>query len=250
LSRDCAAGLLAGVLLRDALKTDRKRIRFSVTSPGLCLLVRYLLWGFGFPASYREQPKTKKKAKVYITEVGVYNAFSLISSLLSLDFQKIEFLSLEKISSNRFCDNKYLYFYIKQKTYQSYRGKVFDFTVSPKQRYLTSGAMLHNSPQVNLEDIKMKIVKERGGDLFEYDIWPEQVRVAAGRPYLEQAVKQLQSSPTDIQRTIRDILVNNRISDININVVPISNGGKHEVDLQLEENRSSEIKEYWRRYRG
>lgn len=42
-------------------------------------------------------------------------------------------------------------------------------------------------PSVDLEDVKLKLVKNAGLDMHDFNLWPSRERTSAGKPYLEEA---------------------------------------------------------------
>lgn len=106
-------------------------------------------------------------------------------------------------------------------------------------------------PEVMLDDVKLKIVENIGGSNFDYDIWPDQMRQATKRPYLEGAiapiVEQEQLNPTELNSRIRELLSANHITPDQISVVPLPGATEHRINLQFSEDREDEIRETIRR---
>lgn len=101
------------------------------------------------------------------------------------------------------------------------------------------------SGAVDLEDVKLKIVENMAGNMYDYDLWPDRQRDVARRPFLEEAVNQLQGDvPSDyesMRERILDVLSAHNINAANVTLLSAS-AGRSNVDLDLEEDRTSEIK--------
>ena len=106
-------------------------------------------------------------------------------------------------------------------------------------------------PQVQLDDIKLKVVQELGESHFDYDLWPDRARSAAGKPYLDEAAQELMTPPSGGANETRDaierLLVSSGIRDYDITVIPSSLGSKNQVDLDVTESRDGEIRELLRK---
>jgi len=100
------------------------------------------------------------------------------------------------------------------------------------------------NPAISLEDIKLKVVQETGGDPFMYDIWPDQIRTAARRPYLEEATEQLEGNmtPDEVKKRIEDIFNSNNISIKSISLKPLYGSNSNEASLLIKEDRSTDIR--------
>jgi hypothetical protein len=105
------------------------------------------------------------------------------------------------------------------------------------------------NPAVSLEDIKLKVVQNLGHPPTEYDIWPDQQRMAARRPYLDEAVEALEE-PIDrdlIRSRIQQVLNANNIKADMISVTPLAGTNSRQIDLRVVEDRENDIREIIRR---
>jgi hypothetical protein len=108
------------------------------------------------------------------------------------------------------------------------------------------------SPMVDLEDIKLKIVQQEGKNTYDYDIWPDDIREATRRPFLEEAAQELREAPTqqdpnEIRMSINKILAANNIRGANIILTPINGLSENVVDIKLEDDRAVSSRELIRR---
>jgi len=103
-------------------------------------------------------------------------------------------------------------------------------------------------PAVDLNDVKLKVIQNEGRNTYDYDIWPDQVRNAARRPYLEGAAEELEGteSAAETQKKINEVLAANNIR-AQVSVADISGATEHTVDVNLQEDRTKEIIEMSRR---
>ena len=90
-------------------------------------------------------------------------------------------------------------------------------------------------PRVDLEDIKMKLVREEGLDFHDFNLWEDRLYAMTRKPYLDEATEDLGADdhwerPEDVQRRLRMLL--GEYSVTGISVVPVMNGGKIEMDIE------------------
>ena len=109
-------------------------------------------------------------------------------------------------------------------------------------------------PAVELNDIKLKLVENLGENAYEYDVWPDQMRAAAGRPYLQAALEEIDPLSTDDQpdieetkKRISELLIAHRITGAQVLVSELTGGTEDTIDARIEEDRSLEIREVIRR---
>jgi len=88
-------------------------------------------------------------------------------------------------------------------------------------------------PRVDLEDVKMKFVRDEGYDFHDYDLWEDRLYAMTRKPYLDEAASSLSmdeaESPSVIQARIRTIL--QEYDPDLVTVIPTLNGGKAEVTI-------------------
>jgi hypothetical protein len=105
-------------------------------------------------------------------------------------------------------------------------------------------------PQVDLEDIKLKVVENEGKSMYDFDLWPDRQRAVAGRPLVEEAARELgEAAPLSIEEIrgrVNQVLAANNIKHATVLVSPMP-GQEHQIDLRLKEDRGDEAKEMIRR---
>lgn len=104
-------------------------------------------------------------------------------------------------------------------------------------------------PNVELDDIKLKIVQNEGKNMYDYDLWPDRLRALARRPAVAEAAEVLEErmSPEDIKSRITDVLSANGITAAHVSLIASSGSSETVIDLQLEEDRTSANKDLIRR---
>lgn len=108
-------------------------------------------------------------------------------------------------------------------------------------------------PGVDLEEIKLKVVKNEGMDIHDFNLWPSDERSAARKPYLDEVTDQLVSevienenrSPQQVQQEVRKILAELGIgSSAQIFVYEIpDNNEEVRINIEASELRDKEIKQ-------
>lgn len=107
-------------------------------------------------------------------------------------------------------------------------------------------------PAVDLEDIKLKIVDNEGRNAYDYDLWPDRRRAVARRPFIAEAAEQLQQAASqrmtasDLRDRIDRVLAAHNINNAHVSVSSFL-GDAHNIDLNLQEDRSEEMRRLARR---
>jgi hypothetical protein len=96
------------------------------------------------------------------------------------------------------------------------------------------------NPQIDLEDIKLKIVQNEGKSMYDYDLWPDRLRAIARRPVITEtaeALKEPTPSPDELRSRINTVLTGHKIRPSSVIVEPSARSG---VDMRIEmkEDRS------------
>jgi len=96
------------------------------------------------------------------------------------------------------------------------------------------------NPQIDLEDIKLKIVQNEGKSMYDYDLWPDRLRAIARRPVVTEtaeALKEPTPSPDELRSRINTVLTGHKIRPSSVIVEPSARSG---VDMRIEmkEDRS------------
>ena len=104
-------------------------------------------------------------------------------------------------------------------------------------------------PRVDLEDVKMKFVRQEGYDFHDYDLWEDRLYAMTRKPYLNEATNQLSmessESPENVQARLRQLLQS--YDPDMVTVIPTLNGGR--VDLTINDNQKDRYHSAIRRAR-
>ena len=104
-------------------------------------------------------------------------------------------------------------------------------------------------PEFNLEEIKLKVVQEKGLDLGDFGFWHDDVMASRfvpsineqNSPYVENNFKGYK----DLERNIRAIMQGQGLQNIQVSVMPSSSSSTN-VHLRYQQDRSKEIEEHLR----
>lgn len=179
-----------------------------------------------------------------LTSSGIYNSFARIVR----KNRKIQYKSNLLVQTNwqarEVVDVQRIHF----------KGKVFNLTVDEVNEFYTPLGKVHNCgwhSAVMLDDVKLKVIESLGENPIDYDIWPDQQRTAAKRPYLEAAAQEVpmseRSNHIETQAKIKEILSYNNISADQVAVIPIIGASGNRIDINLSESRDNEVREMIRR---
>lgn len=104
-------------------------------------------------------------------------------------------------------------------------------------------------PAVDLEDIKLKIVKDAGENMYEYDLWPDRLRALARRPMVEEAAEEVEGPGMDreaLRKRIDEILSAHNIQATQVSLIS-AGSGQSSVNIEIQEDRSKSDKNRIRR---
>lgn len=144
---------------------------------------------------------------------------------------------------------EYLTTRLKGESYPDWYRRVYLLAEKLEGKALPGPDWVGWHPAVDLNDIKLKIVENEGENAYDYDLWPDQIRRAARRPWIEEAVEELEESmsPEEVKRRIVQVLTVNNISNAYVSVAEIYEGQEDIIDMRLREDREKEIREFVRR---
>jgi hypothetical protein len=97
------------------------------------------------------------------------------------------------------------------------------------------------SPQVDLEDIKLKVVDNAGKNMFEYDLWPDRLKSIARKPIVSEAAEQLQQivdtgNRERVRTQIEAVLGAHGIPRAQITLSPNASG-QTSINMDIKEDR-------------
>jgi uncharacterized protein (UPF0335 family) len=103
-------------------------------------------------------------------------------------------------------------------------------------------------PDFNLEDIKVKVVRNLGLDMNDFNFWDDDVEASKYAPDLSERGNNIHQPNSfrgfrDMQQTIQAILEGQGLYDVRVTVTP-NNGQSTRIHLNYEEDRSAEIENY------
>jgi len=167
--------LLDGLNTGDASKDHRNRL--ALANRELCTMAKRLYEAQGIPASLHGPKKIENRKDQYVVE------------------------PLRK-SLSAFVGSNFIAYRIKDIEETEYQGTVFDFEVEQNHMYCSPIGIYHNSPSVDLEDVKLQYVEMAGLDHHDFDLWGQRKRALARKPYInptligemEEAKEQYQDS--------------------------------------------------------
>jgi hypothetical protein len=101
------------------------------------------------------------------------------------------------------------------------------------------------SPDVNLDSVKLKVVKNEALELSEFNMWPEDEQKAAGAPEISD-IHNANIDPFKLQRSIEKILAGRGLQNVQVSFYPVTGSGIS-IDMDIEHDRTQEIEEYMTR---
>lgn len=188
-----------------------------------------------------ELEATKAIKKGIITDPELLNQTQ--SQLNSLSEEKLT----EGMPKNKELWEQYLKQRDDQENYANWYRRTQLLPNNPivKERGLPGPDWVGFHPGIDLNDIKLKVVENLGENIYEYDLWDDRKRDVARRPIIEEAREELMenssSNPDNTRLRIEEILRQNGIKPRHISLLP-SNIGENEITLDLQEDRTEDIK--------
>ncbi|MBC7344503.1 MAG: hypothetical protein H5U03_03595, partial [Clostridia bacterium] len=100
-------------------------------------------------------------------------------------------------------------------------------------------------PEVNLEDVKVRVVTSMGKDIHDFDIWPDDVERASrpGVPTISQPFVP-NVGGAELRRRLEEILLGLGLEDVSVSVSPAD---RMRVEIELTRDRTEEIRERLRK---
>lgn len=101
-------------------------------------------------------------------------------------------------------------------------------------------------PYTDLDDLKLKVVENLALDMFDFDIWPAQIRAAAHRPWINnEAVEEILSGDEntdqeEVRRRVTQVMKEHGFKNIQV-MVSDSTMKDTELDLKITEDRTLDL---------
>lgn len=94
-------------------------------------------------------------------------------------------------------------------------------------------------PRVDLEDVKLKVVKQLGQDFHDYNLWESRERTLPRKPYLESIMGDLSTaqrrSPEEVRRQVLELCRGLDLKDLQVQVQPAIGNGETTVAISYDE---------------
>lgn len=161
--------LLQGLLDGDGSKDGRNTL--SLANEGLIRMAKQLFEKQGIPVFIRKLTRNNRKDQWLIRPISRVNCLVL--------------------------DN-FIAYRIKDINIEQYKGKVYDFEVEDLHMYSTQIGIYHNSPSVDLEDVKMQSVNMEGLDYHDFGLWDSREEALSQKPYINEELIQEMGEFSDI----------------------------------------------------
>jgi hypothetical protein len=102
--------------------------------------------------------------------------------------------------------------------------------------------------RVDLEDVKLKVVKNEGLDYHDFNLWDTRERAILRKPYVEEAVETMdeERNPEEVRRQIRSLVAGYGLKDVQIDVSP-STQPKTQTNLQISHDKDHQLSRWLER---
>jgi len=101
-------------------------------------------------------------------------------------------------------------------------------------------------PDVNIDDVKLKVVQTLGKDFHDFDLWDNDVMNVSRKPYVDVAANKLMKS-AGVREDVIKSLTSSKINDLNVEVVDTI-GDKTRISLDLRADRRQDIDAQLRKF--
>jgi hypothetical protein len=112
-----------------------------------------------------------------------------------------------------------------------------------KNHYLPDAAWEGWSDTKDLNDIKIKVIKNEGLDLSEFGFWKQDLQKAEANNAPSIPVDKVNHRGSDLEKNLRQILKGVGLKDIDIKIVPATNPGL-QMDIDIDKDRRQEVTDY------
>jgi hypothetical protein len=239
---------LIGLFGGDSLKDD-SRARLEISSYRLALLAKELILALGIPCSFRKTSRGSYKVSFAYNQIvdspDIFNGINLCSNIRQKD------MSCKASMNGCFCFGDFAFFKVSNIKTEHYDGPVYNLGIEDIQEYRAVIGTYHNCgfhPSVDLEDIKLKLVQEIGGDPIELNLWPSRGRELSYKPFIdEEAIAPLlepeKLSRADLQGRLNDLLSMDKMEN-DASFITTSFGREETaVNIDIEEDKTDEVVE-------
>jgi hypothetical protein len=118
--------------------------------------------------------------------------------------------------------------------------------ILPEIGYIPPADWTAFHPSVDLEDIKLKLVQEIGGDPIELNLWPSRGRELPYKPFIdEEAIAPLlepeKLSRADLQGRLNDLLSMDKMDNVGSFVTTSFGREETSVNIEVEEDKTDEV---------
>lgn len=99
-------------------------------------------------------------------------------------------------------------------------------------------------PEVELDDIKLKVLENMGESPEQYDIWQEEQYRTLQKPFLDDAAREIQPTLLNLggnHNKIRQVLAARGISNTDVVTIP-NNSGQFNIEMDIQEDRNRDMK--------
>ncbi len=219
---ECIQSFLQGLFDGDGSKDCRRRL--TTTSYKLALQVRHLLNILGIKYSFLKR-FGKEHSDVYVITTKFKETRSYNKCLIY---------------------NNYIMYRIDKITESYFSGKVYDFNIKDLHEYSCPIGTFHNSPLVDLEDVKLKVAQNEGLDVHDLGLWDQQAESVKRKPYVDGGASLLSDwheTPqtesefeADVRRMIRE-------ASNKIHLAPVRGLGNR-VIVQAQDTREIDVRRH------
>jgi len=215
--------LLDGLNTGDSSKDKRNRL--ILANRNLCEMAKRIYEASGIPTSIHGPKKRNGKEQ--------YSVEPLQSSL------------------NTIIGENFISYRVKEIENFIYEGEVLDFEVEEEHMYCSPIGIYHNSPSVDMEDVKLKYVEMAGLDHHDFDLWGSRLRSLARKPYINQEIIAELQNPDQLTREDKVELNSKGLAKIysnesNVQIQKISGNVEDTYDFEISDKREGLVKETYK----
>jgi len=238
---------LIGLFGGDSLKDD-SRARLEISSYRIALLAKELMLALGISCSFRKT--SRGSYKVSFSYSQIVNSSNIFDGI-NLCSRKRQKNTISKASMNGcFCVKDFAFFKVSEIKTEHYEGKVYNLGIENLQEYRAVIGTYHNCgfhPSVDLEDVKLRLIQEIGGDPIELNLWPSRARELPYKEFIdEEAIEPLlepeKLTREDLQGRLNELFFVDKMEGTSSFITTrFDNKEETTVDIEIEEDRTDEV---------